>query len=85
MSELRFDCAICQRDIRDPWHFFRKGRDRLLPPLCRSCEGSSHQPVSRLGNSSFRDRRLACQIATLADALLGEANMVKWRQHRGAA
>lgn len=76
---LLFNCAICQRDIRD--YEFRKGRDRHIAPICKYCEGEYGDRAPMAG--AFMDRRLAVQVSALANALNSRAHMINWRRLYG--
>jgi hypothetical protein len=74
-----FDCAICQRRVTD-FHN-RGGRDRQMEPICRYCEGQwSERPPSA---GAFMDRRMACRLAAMANALLNTAHIIDWGRRYG--
>lgn len=99
---LAFDCAVCERRIVPEIHHISgqlSGRDRNVPPLCKQCEhgvgkvcglNSSRRSIPQIYHGSFMDRRIASQIAALAEALDVEANRIIWskqyaeRPSRGA-
>jgi hypothetical protein len=77
MMEHLFTCCICGYDVRD--YRFRKGRDKHIEPVCRGCEQNYGERTPIAG--AFLDRRLAVQIAALANALNCEAHTLHWKRH----
>lgn len=69
-----FTCTICTREVVD--YPGRNGRDKHLPPLCRYCE--SYYSDRKPAGGNFMDRRIACQISALSNALSGEAHNRRW-------
>lgn len=76
-----FDCVICERDISD--YDFRNGRDRHIAPICRGCE--KHYSDREPGAGAFMDRRNACRLSAIANALCGTANVKDWERRYGRA
>lgn len=76
-----FDCAICERSVTD--YADRNGRDRHIAPICRSCEGhySDRGPAA----GAFMDRRIACRLSAIANALHGTASSIEWGHRYGRA
>jgi hypothetical protein len=77
--ERLFDCVICEREVVD--YDFRNGRDRHIEPNCRFCEG--HYSDKGPGAGAFMDRRMACRLSAIANALLGTANAKDWERRYG--
>jgi hypothetical protein len=71
-----FFCSICNRDVFD--FASRNGRDRHIPPVCRSCE--RHYGERSPSSGAFMDRRLAVQVSALANALAGIASCMEWER-----
>lgn len=90
-----FDCVICQRKAFGwPEGFSSRfvSKSNHIPPVCMSCEdgagmvsGYNHhrRSIPRVTHGAFKDRRIASQIAALAEAIEIEANsqMYKWGRH----
>lgn len=81
MMEHLFDCVICQFPVID--YTFRNGRERHNPPICRGCERlfSDTAPIA----GAFTDRRVACMISALANALHSKATCMDWERRYGRA
>jgi len=79
MLEHLFTCVICERDVVD--YAIRNGRDKHLAPLCRSCEHHYGDRSPTAG--AFMDRRLAVQVAALANALCNKAHCIEWGRRYG--
>ncbi len=81
MMEKLFTCVSCQRDVID--YAFRNGRDRTIEPLCLYCERAYSERLPQAG--AFMDRRLAGQLAAMANILHGEAASIQWGSRYGKA
>ncbi len=79
MMERLFDCVICNREIVD--YTFRNGRDRHIEPICRVCEHSYSAKGPNAG--AFMDRRMACRLSAIANALQGTAGSMDWERRYG--
>lgn len=77
--EHLFDCVICDREIVD--YDFRNGRDRHIAPICRMCEGYYTDRGPDAG--AFMDRRMACRLSAIANALQGAAGSMDWERRYG--
>lgn len=77
--ERLFDCVICNREIVD--YTFRSGRDRHIEPICRVCERSYSDKGPNAG--AFMDRRMACRLSAIANALQGTAGSMDWERRYG--
>jgi len=64
-NRVLFTCAICERDILECHS--HDGRYQQMAPVCTRCEHEfgSAEPVA----GAFKDRRRACQVHALAEAL----------------
>jgi hypothetical protein len=82
MIEPSFICAVCRREIEMRWNR-RNGPDRIVPPICRTCEQSFGSRGPQAG--SFMDRRKSVQISALAEALRTAAAHRKWGGPYGLA
>lgn len=76
-----FDCVVCERDVVD--YDSRSGRDRHIEPICRFCERhySDRAPIA----GAFMDRRLACRLSAIANALQGATSSIEWGRRYGRA
>lgn len=72
--KLLFTCVICQREVRDIIE--RAGKERHLQPICTYCERYYSQRSPDAGN--FLDRRLACRLSAIAEALHSTASCLDW-------
>lgn len=80
---LLFQCAICERDIRD--FPDRKGRDRHLEPVCRMCERMWTEGTGKPKDGAMMDRRKALQVLALSNALHNVAAVAQWSASHGRA
>ncbi len=69
-----FDCVICQRPVND--FYERNGRDRHIAPICLYCEKNYSDRKPMGGN--FMDRRIACRLSAISNALDGAARSKDW-------
>lgn len=59
------------------WNFGR-GRDQILPPICRYCESVYARGVGAPHAGAFRDRREVLRGLVVAEALHCEAARKMW-------
>ena len=78
---LLFQCAICERDIKD--FPDRNGRDRHLDPLCRACERTWTERTGKPQAGSMMDRRKAMHVLALANAIHNTAAVSQWNATHG--
>lgn len=78
---LLFNCAICEREIRDYPH--RSGRDRHLEPICLRCEREWTERTGKPKDGALMDRRKALQILALSNSLCNAANIIDWNRKHG--
>lgn len=81
MMQHLFDCVICERSVTD--FPDRNGRDRALAPICRYCEKQYSDRGPTAG--AFMDRRIACRLSAISNALDGAARNLDWRRRYGTA
>jgi hypothetical protein len=79
-GDLLFKCQICRHDVFD---IPRNGKDRHLRPICQCCEQSYSDRKPTHG--AFMDRRFACQLSALANALSNQAYQIEWSRKYGRA
>lgn len=70
-----FDCIICQRAVNDVFGA-RNGRERPIAPICLYCEKTYGDRGPNAGN--FMDRRIACRLSAISNALDGAARSIEW-------
>lgn len=80
---LLFNCAICQRDIRD--YPRRNGRDRHVEPICRTCESHWTGGIGKPKDGAMMDRRKVLHILALSNALGNTAHIMDWNGKHGYA
>jgi hypothetical protein len=81
MMQHLFDCPVCQRPVTD--YDNRNGRDAHIKPICNYCESAYSERSPAAG--AFMDRRIACRLSALSNALAGKAMSIEWGGKYGKA